>query len=100
MYDKISSLPSSLQLADSAWPKFRHDVENTGQSQFPSYADGTLKWKIDPIGMIKLLRSSPAMTSPPGEIIYISDHDGVLRAFDTCRDDRLMRSSPILYKIL
>ena len=70
---------STLQLANSAWPKFRHDIENTGQSQYPSYADGTLKWATNPLKMIKLLNAVPAISS--SDVIYIADPDGVLRAF-------------------
>lgn len=34
----------NAQLMTSVWPKFQHDLNNTGKSLYNSYTNGTLKW--------------------------------------------------------
>ena len=73
---------SFCQLADSPWPKLRHDLQNTGQSNFVGPQRLKPAWKFYAGGSIT---SSPAIgtdghiyfgVSDPANCLYILEPDG------------------------
>jgi outer membrane protein assembly factor BamB len=75
---------SSLQIADTPWPKFQHDIANTGQSPYLSNSDGTLKWIFPAGGSIN---SSPVIDAngviyfgcSSDKSLYAINPDGTLK---------------------
>lgn len=68
----------SAGLLDSPWPKFQGNNQNTGQSNYSSNSDGTLKWKTvvgTGIGGSVVIGS--------GNVLYAGSHDGKLYAIDS-----------------
>ncbi|MEK6558689.1 MAG: PQQ-binding-like beta-propeller repeat protein, partial [Planctomycetota bacterium] len=63
------------QLADSPWPMFRHDIQHTGRSPYPSVQKPAVKWIFQTDGPVT---SSPAI----GEdgTIYFGSKDKKLYA--------------------
>ncbi|MCE5214282.1 MAG: PQQ-binding-like beta-propeller repeat protein [Methanobacterium sp.] len=64
----ISGAASAAGLVDSDQPKFQHDNQNTGQSQYNGPATNTTKWNITGIGGD---RTSPVIGSDG--TIYVAD---------------------------
>jgi outer membrane protein assembly factor BamB len=62
-----------FQLADSPWPKFRGDPQNTGQSPYPGAQTNTVKWTYTTGGAVE---SSPAIAQD-GTIYFGSGDDNV-----------------------
>ena len=42
-------------LADSPWPKYRHDPQNTGRSLYPGPKEGVINWEIDSLYLLSEL---------------------------------------------
>ena len=66
-----------MGLANTPWPKYHHDNKNTGQSQYPSSSDGTLKWSYLTGEDID---SSPAISLDG--TIYVGSYDNYLYALN------------------
>ncbi len=66
-----------VNLANSPQPKFHHDKDNTGQSQYNGPQTNTLKWKYPTGGRIE---SSPAIDSDG--TIYFGSFDNKLYAIE------------------
>ncbi len=59
-------------LANTAWPKFQHDLKNTGQSEFNGPQTNTLKWTFTTVGAIT--HTSPVIGGDG--TIYIAGEKG------------------------
>ena len=70
----LSGAVSAATLADSPQPKFQHDNNNTGQSQYKGPQTNGTKW-YNSVGSVK---SSPAIDS--NGTIYTQSSDGNLYA--------------------
>ena len=68
---------SSSGLADTAWPKFRHNAQNTGRSPYTGPQTPELKWSF---ATGDAVRSSPAIGADGS--IYIVSYDENLYAID------------------
>lgn len=69
--------PSRAQLADSAWPMFRHDAKRTGRTTAFGTEVGKEKWIFDTDGPIT---SSPVIDE--NGIVYVGSSDNNLYAID------------------
>jgi outer membrane protein assembly factor BamB len=76
--DKTVTVPvPPAGLANTPWPKFKHDIGNTGQGEYVGAQDNTLKWSYN-IG--DAVDSSPAIGLDG--TIYVGAFDGKLYAFN------------------
>lgn len=97
----IPASQASAQLADTPWPKFRHDEQNTGRSPYAGARDNALKWSyaIGCGGGTLGEAPSPAVGAD-GTIymgsddnrLYALNPDGTLKWF--YETGRVIRSSP------
>jgi len=80
------SMDNPAALAQSSWPKFRHDVQNTGAVANAAVAanPGKLRWVFPPLDQPpkRSIAASPVLNA--GEsLIYIGSTDGSLYALHT-----------------
>lgn len=68
----------SAGLLDSPWPKFQGNNQNTGQSNYSSNSDGTLKWK-NVIGT----GIGESVVIGSGNVLYAGSYNGKLYAIDS-----------------
>jgi len=66
------------QLADSPWPKFMHDLQNTGRSHYVGPQENTVKWAYQTDGW---LASSPVI-GPDGTIYFSTYNDNKFYALN------------------
>lgn len=84
------SMSNPAKLAQSSWPKFRHDLQNTGSVENAAVRanPGRLRWTFPPLGQSPKgsFIASPVISVPqPGSaetrnLIYIGSNDGRLYA--------------------
>lgn len=73
----LSGTASAAGFANTPQPKFHHDNNNTGQSQYLGPHTNSIKWKYQTGGYVE---SSPAIGS--NGTIYIGSNDGYLYALN------------------
>ena len=68
----VCSDDARAQLADSAWPMYRGNLQHTGRSPHGTvYVDGTVRWRHAPAN--NWTESSPVI-GPDGTIYYATTH--------------------------
>jgi len=99
----LSASQASAQLADTPWPKFRHDEQNTGRSPYVSAQNNTLKWSYAiGCGGGTLGEAPSPVVGADGTIymgsddnkLYALNPDGTLKWF--YQTSRAIRSSPAM----
>ncbi|AGB02802.1 PKD domain-containing protein [Methanoregula formicica] len=71
-------VPVAAELANTAWPKFQHDLQNTGRSQYTGSQSNTTKWIYTNAGDFWYVNPVIGFDGT----IYIGSQDANLRALD------------------
>ncbi|MFA5212926.1 MAG: PKD domain-containing protein, partial [Methanoregula sp.] len=79
-YITVTAAPTGSGLANSAWPKFGHDAQNTGRSEYTGSQNGTPKWSYyaGTMNSARFEYQSPVIGTDG--TIYIGDGFGTLHA--------------------
>jgi outer membrane protein assembly factor BamB len=95
---KLTTSTATMGLATSSWPKFHHDNNNTGQSQYKGPQTNTTKWK----SWTGTVSSSPAIGSDgtiyfgANSYLYALNPTGTLKWYYTTGE--MISSSPAIGK--
>ena len=71
--------PATIGLADTPWPKFNYDLNNTGQSPYIGPQTNTIKWTF-PLGSTATIQAGTAIG--PDGTLYIGSGDGTFYALN------------------